>query len=106
MEMLNYIINEELIKRNVFKSEEEVRGFHAEFYNNIGARYKEYKNLLLEDVSDTVSANTIHLFQKTLMTFSKLVFKDPIESDKIPSFVVQLTLVLATMLKICIHDFK
>jgi len=54
LDMVNYVTNEYFLKETTAKDTNEILEFHDQFYDVVGSRYVEYRQLFAEDLSKVV----------------------------------------------------
>ena len=99
--MVNYVTNEYFLKGTTSKDTNDIIEFHDQFYDVVGSRYSEYRQLFVEDL-----INPATVFSKSLDAFINHLFVEPISEDNKPYIIVPMAIKLAEFYTGCLQSFE
>lgn len=99
LDMTNYVTKEYFLKDN--KDVDEIFELQDKFYDLVGIRYKEYRQLFSEDWSNPGTT-----FSKTVGAFIRHLFDEPVSEDDKRHLIVVMHIKLLEFYAGCLQSFK
>lgn len=104
LDMVNYVTNEYFLKETTAKDVTEILEFRDQFYDDVGSRYVEYRQLFVKDLSNRNPGAVF--FSKSLSAFVNHLFIEPISKDDKPHLIIPMAIKLAEFYEGCLQSFK
>jgi hypothetical protein len=105
-EMLNYIINEIIIKEKLIKGVDGLHKFSGTFYNTVGLRYLTYRQLFWKGHKQANEKHGSNAYHELIETFINNLFVNPLNDIDKKNLILHFSLRLSAIYSASIDAFN